>query len=495
MGFNQHTRGTWVNEQAYMLHLLGAKISTPGSGAFSLTGQPSACGTAREVGVFAHRLPADMVVNNPKHREISEAQWKLPARTLNPKIGTHAIAMMRQLASGQVKFFWSMVTNPFQDYPNLNRWVKAAREGDNFIVVSDAYPTVSAKVADLVLPAAMIFEKWGAYGNSERRGQHWRQQVKAPGEARADLWQLLEFSRRFTLAEVWKEQPLPGLKEAGYEDGKLPSVLEAAAALGYRPEQTLYDALFASEASKAVKWPDPIAQGHPNDVAEHFGFFVHKALWQEYRKFGLNNGHDLADFDTYHKVRGLRWPVVNGRETQWRYREGYDPYVKPGEGFNFYGKAGKSIPAGGPSGAPVDLSGRAKIFFRPYAPAAESPDAEYDLWLSTGRVLEHWHSGSMTKRVPELNRAVPYAKLYMNPEDAAARGLARNDEAVVESRRGSVRVRVETQGRNLPPKGLVFVPWFDENVLINKLTLDATCPISKEADFKKCACRVRKLEA
>jgi nitrate reductase NapA len=495
MGFNQHTRGTWVNEQAYMLHLLGAKISTPGSGAFSLTGQPSACGTAREVGVFAHRLPADMVVNNPKHREIAEGQWKLPARTLNPKIGTHAIAMMRQLASGQVKFFWSMVTNPFQDYPNLNRWVKAAREADNFIVVSDAYPTVSAKVADLVLPAAMIFEKWGAYGNSERRGQHWRQQVKAPGEARADVWQLLEFSRRFTLAEVWKEQPLPGLKEAGYEDGKLPSVLEAAAALGYRPEQTLYDALFASEVNQAVKWPDPIAQGHPNDVAEHFGFFVHKALWQEYRKFGLNNGHDLADFDTYHKVRGLRWPVVNGRETQWRYREGYDPYVKPGEGFNFYGKAGKSIPAGGPTGAPVDLTGRAKIFFRPYAPAAESPDAEYDLWLSTGRVLEHWHSGSMTKRVPELNRAVPYAKLFMNPEDAAARGLARNDEAIVESRRGSVRVRVETQGRNLPPKGLVFVPWFDENVLVNKLTLDATCPISKEADFKKCACRVRKLEA
>ncbi len=495
MGFNQHTRGTWVNEQAYMLHLLGGKISTPGSGAFSLTGQPSACGTAREVGVFAHRLPADMVVNNPKHREITEGQWKLPPRTLNPKIGTHAVAMMRQLESGQLRFFWSLVTNPFQDFPNLHPWIKAAREGDNFIVVSDAYPTVSAKVADLVLPAAMIFEKWGAYGNSERRGQHWRQQVGAPGEARGDVWQILEFAKRFTLGEVWKEQPLPGLKEVGYEDGKLPGVLEAAAALGYRPEQTLYDALFATEANRAVKWPDPIAEGHPNDVAEHFGFFVHKALWQEYRKFGLGNGHDLAEFDTYHKVRGLRWPVVNGRETRWRYREGYDPYVKPGEGFNFYGKVGKSIPGGGPTGAPVDLTGKAKIFFRPYAPAAESPDAEYDLWLSTGRVLEHWHSGSMTKRVPELNRAVPYAKLYMHPDDAAARGLARNDEALVESRRGSVRVRVETQGRNLPPKGLVFVPWFDENVLINKLTLDATCPISKEADFKKCAVRVKKLLA
>ena len=169
--------------------------------------------------------------------------------------------------------------------------------------------------------------------------------------------------------------------------------------------------------------------------------------------------------------------------------------MKSGEGWNFYGKGAKTIPAGGPKGAPVDLTGKAKIFFRPYAPPAESPDAEYDLWLSTGRVLEHWHSGSMTKRVPALDRAVPYAKLYMHPDDAAARGLARGEEALLESRRGSVRARIETEGRNRPPKGLVFVPWFDENLLINKLTLDATCPISKQTDFKKCACRVRKLPA
>ena len=69
MGFNQHTRGTWVNNMIYNVHLLVGKISEPGNGPFSLTGQPSACGTAREVGTFAHRLPADMVVMNPKHRE------------------------------------------------------------------------------------------------------------------------------------------------------------------------------------------------------------------------------------------------------------------------------------------------------------------------------------------------------------------------------------------------------------------------------------------
>jgi nitrate reductase NapA len=475
-----------------MIHLLGGKMSTPGSGAFSLTGQPSACGTAREVGTFAHRLPSDMVVANKAHRDKCEGLWKLPARTLNPKVGTHAVQMVRSLRSGQVKFFWAQVTNPFQDFANANEWIRAAREKDNFIVVSDCYPTVSAKVADLVLPVAMIYEKWGAYGNAERRTQHWRQQVTAPGDAKGDLWQILEFAKRFKLKEVWKEQPLPGLKAEGFEDAKLPDVLAEAKTMGYDPEQTLYEVLFAHAGMTKHAWPDPIADGHPNDIAEEAGFFVHKALWQEYQQFGRGNGHDLADFDTYHRVRGLRWPVVNGRETQWRFREGYDPYVKPGEGFSFYGKALKKIPQGGPMGEKIDLAGKAKIFFRPYAEPAESPDATYDLWLCTGRVLEHWHSGSMTKRVAELNRAVPYAVCYMHPEDAAARKLKRSDEILLESRRGKVKVRLETEGRNRVPRGLVFVPWFDENVLINKLTLDATCPISKETDYKKCAVRARK---
>jgi nitrate reductase NapA len=145
------------------------------------------------------------------------------------------------------------------------------------------------------------------------------------------------------------------------------------------------------------------------------------------------------------------------------------------------------------SAQPTKLNGKAKIFYRPYAAAAESPDANYDLWLCTGRVLEHWHSGSMTRRVPELNNAVPEALLYMHAKDAEARGLRQDDLAWVESRRGKIKARVDvTGGRNRTPRGLVFVPWFDEGVFINKVTLDATCPISKETDFKKCAVKVTK---
>ena len=79
MGFNQHTRGVWANQLVYNLHLLTGKIATPGNSPFSLTGQPSACGTAREVGTFSHRLPADMVVVNPEHRAKTEAIWNVPA--------------------------------------------------------------------------------------------------------------------------------------------------------------------------------------------------------------------------------------------------------------------------------------------------------------------------------------------------------------------------------------------------------------------------------
>jgi nitrate reductase NapA len=96
----------------------------------------------------------------------------------------------------------------------------------------------------------------------------------------------------------------------------------------------------------------------------------------------------------------------------------------------------------------------------------------------------------MTRRVPELHRSVPNAVLFMHPDDAQKRGFHRGQVAKVVTRRGEVTTRIETRGRNKMPPGLVFIAFFDESQLVNKLTLDATCPISKETDFKKCACKV-----
>ena len=187
MGFNQHVRGSWINEIVYMVHLLLGKQAEPGNGAFSLTGQPSACGTAREVGTFAHRLPADLLVANPKHRKITEKLWKIPEGTINPKVGSHFLKIMRDMEEGKIKWVWVQVNNPWQNTANANHWLKTARTMDNFIVVNECYPGVSARVDDLILPIDMIYEKWGAFGNAERRTQHWGQQVEPPGEAMPDL--------------------------------------------------------------------------------------------------------------------------------------------------------------------------------------------------------------------------------------------------------------------------------------------------------------------
>lgn len=457
MGFNQHSRGTWANNLIYNIHLLTGKIAEPGNSPFSLTGQPSACGTAREVGTFSHRLPADMVVEKKEHRDIAEKHWKLPEGTIPEKPGFHAVVQNRMLKDGRLNAYWVMCTNNMQAAANLNEetW-PGYRNPDNFIVVSDPYPTVTASAADLILPTAMWVEKEGAYGNAERRTQFWRQQVKAPGEARSDLWQLVEFSKHFKTEEVWPEELLAAKPE-------------------YRGK-TLFDVLFAN--GQVDRYPlAELQKGYDNDESRHFGFYLQKGLFEEYAGFGRGHGHDLAPFDTYHEAHGLRWPVVDGRETLWRFREGYDPYVKTGEGLRFYGKP----------------DGKAVIFALPYEPPAEVPDAEFDLWLSTGRMLEHWHSGSMTQRVPELHKAMPDALVYMHPDDAKDRGLRRGMSAKISSRRGEILAQVETRGRNRPPRGLIFIPWFDAKRLVNKLTLDATCPISKETDYKKCAVKVEKV--
>ncbi|SUD60949.1 nitrate reductase catalytic subunit [Ectopseudomonas oleovorans] len=454
MGFNQHTRGVWANNMIYNIHLLTGKISEPGNSPFSLTGQPSAGGTTREVGTFSHRLPADMLVANPKHRATAEKIWKLPAGTIQEKPGFHAVEQSRKLKDGVLKVYWTQVSNNMQAGPNIMQEVLPGwRNPQAFVIVSDVYPTVSAQAADLILPSAMWVEKEGAYGNAERRTQFWHQLVKAPGEAKSDLWQLVEFSKRFTTDEVW---PAELLAKAPEYKGK-----------------TLYQVLFAN--GQVDQFPrEQIEAGYANDEAEAFGFYLQKGLFEEYAQFGRGNAHDLAPFDSYHAERGLRWPVVDGKETRWRYREGHDPYVEKGSGVQFYGYPDK----------------RALIFALPYEPPAEAPDDDFPFWLSTGRVLEHWHTGSMTQRVEELHGAVPDALVYMHPDDARALKARRGSEVKVISRRGEIRARIETRGRNKPPRGLVFVPFFDANKLINKVTLDATDPISKQTDYKKCAVKI-----
>ncbi|WP_331775788.1 nitrate reductase catalytic subunit NapA [Sulfurospirillum sp. 1612] len=511
MGMNQHTRGTWDNTLSYNVHFMLNKQAKPGSGAFSLTGQPSACGTAREVGTFCHRLPADLMVANPKHRKIAEKKWAVPEGTINPVGVQHIMKIHRDIEDGLIKFAWVNVCNAYQDSASANHWIKAAREMDNFIVTSDGYPGISAKVSDLILPSAMIYEKWGGYGNAERRTQLWRQQVLPVGEAMSDTWQWVELSKRFTVKDLWGAYAPSGPRKKA-----LPDVIAKAKAMGYNEDTTMFEILFANDKAKSYKidlnkFPQKGFDnsecigdarnviGSDGKVFKGYGFMLHEYLFEEYASFGRGHGHDLAPFDIYHRVRGLKWPVVDGKETQWRFNVKYDPYARkanPDGDFAFYGPLAKALPSGDLQGikdkTKKSLKNKAKIFARPYMDPPEMPDSNYNMWLCTGRVLEHWHSGTMTMRVPELYRAVPEALCYMNPLDAKEKEIKEGELVWVESRRGKVKARVQTRGRNRPAQGLVFVPWFDEKVFINKVCLDATCPMSKQTDYKKCAVKIYK---
>jgi len=414
MGVNQHVRGSWVNNLIYNLHLLTGKICRPGENPLSLTGQPSACGTAREVGTFSHRLPADMVVMNEDHRKKTAKIWGIDPVKIPAKPGLHAIEMFRAVDRGDVKCLWVQCTNPFQSTPNLSRYRKGVRKGDGrFIVVSDIYQTRTTELADVVLPSVSWVEKEGVYGNTERRTQQWFKMIDAPGEAKPDTWQMIEIAKRL---------------------------------------------------------------GHGNLFPySEKGFY--KEMWEEYRQFTIGTGKDLAPYEAYFKVRGLRWPVKpDGKETRYRYMEGDDPKVGPGEGVKFH-KA---------------KDNKAAIWARPYEPPAESPDKQYPFWLSTGRLLEHWHTATMTGRVPELKRAMPAAVVEMHPEDAMKLGIKNRQKVKVSSRRGSIILPVELNGRGKPEKGNSFVAFFDETKLINELCIDAFDPLSKEPDYKKCAVKIEK---
>lgn len=453
MGVNQHTRGTAMNTLIHGVHLLSGHFGRPGDAPTSLTGQPSACGTVREVGTLSHTLPGGRVVTNEKHRAYTEEQWKLPAGRINARPGHHTVAMFEawskpKAEGGDIHTIWVQVTNPGQTLPNRNQLIEpGARNPDKFLICSDVYPTATTAIADLVLPSAMWVEKNGMYGNSERRTQQWFKMVEPPGQARDDVWQVIAVAREL------------------YDRGNA----------GMRDKDGRFLFHVEDEQGREV----PIWRWE-----RYYDVNVDRILFEQYRPFTRMKHKDLAPYDVYAKARGLRWPVVEQadgtwRETRFRFSAFDDPYVAKGREIEFYHSTTED--------------GRAQIWFRPYEDPPEMPDRTYPFWLCTGRVLEHWHSGTMTRRIPQLRAAMPQAYVEMNRADARSLGIQNGEQVRVESRRGSVDLPVWLGGRGEPPPGSVFVPFFDERTEINRVTLHLFDPFSKQPDYKKCAVTVRRL--
>ena len=224
------------------------------------------------------------------------------------------------------------------------------------------------------------------------------------------------------------------------------------------------------------------------DLAKRMGYgkgFEHfkgpEDVWSEYQKTTAGTDMDLsgATYDRLKKVRGLTWPVPDTSHpgTWHRFTEG-DPYFPKDKAGNrrmyFYAKP----------------DGKAVIFARPDKGPEEPVSAEYPVALTTGRILEQWHTMTMTGQIPELVRAAPVPYVEINPNDAKAWGIKNKDKVKITTRRGSLVVEAKVIDR--PRQGTIMIPWHWPESLTNILTIDAVDPGSFEPEYKVAACQVAK---
>jgi len=203
-------------------------------------------------------------------------------------------------------------------------------------------------------------------------------------------------------------------------------------------------------------------------------------VWDEWRHISAQSFYNFEGM-TYDRLRalpGLQWPCPTEDHpgTVRRYVEGDDPFVSKGTGIEFYGQKDK----------------RAVIQLCPYVPAPEQPSAEYPLYLTTGRVLEQWHTGTMTQRIAELSGAAGPARFVVSEVDALQRGVTSGDVIELTSRFGSVRGRAVTDSAMRP--GLLFAAFYDARLLVNRAVADHFDPVSKEPEYKLTAVQFRKAE-
>ncbi len=195
MGLNQSSSGTAKNNAIINLHLATGKIGKPGSGPFSLTGQPNAMG-GRETGGLCHMLPGHRFVADAIHRDEMEKFWKISPGAIGAKPGLSAVELVRAADEGKVKIIWVIATNPVVSIPNGHRVHSALKKAELVIVQDPYHPTETTQLAHVVLPAAQWSERDGTVTNSERRVSYTQKIIAPPGEAKPDWWILTQLARK-----------------------------------------------------------------------------------------------------------------------------------------------------------------------------------------------------------------------------------------------------------------------------------------------------------
>jgi ferredoxin-nitrate reductase len=404
MGLNQSATGVNKVLSLIDLHLLTGKIGRPGSGPFSLTGQPNAMG-GRETGGLANLLPAHRDLSNPEHRRQVQEYWGCGPLSATP--GLTATEQFEALADGRMKAIWIMGTNPLVSLPDV-RLAEAALKNARFVVVQEVSnrPETLA-YADLILPAAAWTEKQGTMTNSERRISLLDRIVDPPGEA--------------------------------------------------LPDSVIFSRLAQKMGFKGFDYSGP---------AE---------IFREHALLTAGTSIDISglDYSILQAKRSVQWPYPAGCT------DGGTERLFTDHRFHT------------PSGRAVFHSGADEV-------RSELPDDRYPLILTTGRIRDQWHTMTKTGKVGKLRQHIPQAFLEINPANALALELREGDIALVESRRGEVRVPVRVTDN--VKKGAVFLPMHWGKILgsdlnrTNNLTHSLLDPVSKEPDFKFCAVRVGKYQ-
>ena len=427
-GVYQSNQATAAAVQVNNLHLVRGMIGKPGATVFQMNGQPTAQNT-RECGANGE-LTAFRNWQNSRH----VADY---ARVLNVEPGaipswsppTHAMQIFRYVETGSVRFLWIIGTNPAVSLPDLPRIRKVLDRSGLFLVVSDAFPTETTRYADVVFPAALWGEKTGCLTNADRTVHLTRKAIEPPGEARADLDILLDYARRMDFRD---------------RDGGL-----------------------------LVKWHDP------------------ESAFDAWRACSKGRPCDYSGL-TYGKLSersGLQWPCTADAPhgTSRLYTDGV--FNTAADYCEIYGHdlvTGAEI---SPDRYRAnDPGGRAIIKPADYMPPVEEPDSRYPFWLTTGRVVYHWHTRTKTGRVAALRAAAPRSFVEMSPQDAERLGIVEGDCVRIGSRRGVVEVEARI-GEMLP--GHLFVPFHygdgagsEPGWAGNDLTITDWDPVSKQPHFK-----------
>jgi anaerobic selenocysteine-containing dehydrogenase len=432
MGFYQSHQATAAACQVNNLHLLRGMLGRPGAGILQMNGQPSAQNN-RETGC-GPALPGFRNWDNPQHVAELAALWNVEQMVIpHWAPPTHGMQLFRYAEQGSIGFLWISGTNPAVSMPDLSRVRRILAGEQCFVVVSDAYLTETAALADVVLPTALWAEKTGTFTNVDRTVHLQRQAVDPPGQARGDLSIFVEYARRMGLVDR-SGAPLPAWNT---------------------PEQ----AFAAWQAATA---------GRPCDYT------------------GLT--YELLD-----EVGGVQWPCGSGapRGTERLYTDGVFP-TDPETCETF----GHDLATGAPVD-PVTyraLRGDGRAIFKAvtYEPAYEVPDADYPFRLTTGRTVYHFHTRTKTSRSRPLNDAAPSMWVEISQPDAARLGVAEGDVVRVTSRRGSIQAPARIAHLR---EGVVFAPWHYGDDPANNLTLGAWDPVSRQPEFKVAAVTVQRVSA